>query len=79
MRRTLTITFEFEDGQTDGIESKGPSKPLRKALEIASCAFGVEGFTHAKLDGNLLMDKDGNAPDEVMLLPEYARYLCFYR
>ena len=77
MKRTVTAVFEFEDGAEPGRpDCSHPSKAVRKAMEIASCAFGVEGFSLANLDGELLVDKNGNAPDEVKILPEYV--LCMY-
>ena len=69
MKRTLTITFEFDDGpwkDDNGVEH--PTDAVAYAMDMVNeavpCAYPKD-FIDAKLDGEVLVDSNGYICEEV--------------
>ena len=78
MKRTLTLTFEYNDSWFDN-NSEDPeiNTPLGYAMDnvINSILSSDISFIDAKLDGHLLIDKEGNAPGKVKQLQQYLKFV----
>ena len=78
-KRTLTITFEFDDGpwhdEEDGADY--PTDPIGYAMDITKFAAyqNPDEYVKTELDGKLLFSKTGDAPEEVKQLPQYETLL----
>ena len=70
MKRTLTITFEFDDAPWVDKETKEeyPTDAIAYAMDHVnrSVPFAAcEEFVNAKLDGEVLVDRNGYISEEV--------------
>lgn len=73
MKHTLTLTFIIDDLGSDTFLGYALDQVLG-ALEGMPLdnAGDTEGFIRADLDGALLVDKEGNAPDNVQRFSQYS-------
>lgn len=77
MIRTLALTFEFEATEFRDVDGEiCPPDPLGEAMDMVNAYKRCGGiFVEARLDGELLIDKDGNAADEVKKLVQYELFM----
>ena len=76
MKRKLVITFEFDDGpwfaEDEGTWNEFNAEEYAMDIVNDAIIYRDDEFVDAKLDGALLISKDGTASETVKQLPQYG-------